>query len=74
MYEIIEHTKNFSAVLLSELHLNDFEVAFLCKYCKRYNKKLVILARKRMKLPFVNEASTGHADYSEVFCEDLWYI
>lgn len=56
--------------VLSDMHLNNFELAFLNSYCRCNNKKAVALVREP-SAPFASKYEIAGNQVSEVFYENF---
>lgn len=69
--EILGHIERFSAVILSDLDVNNFELAFLKKHCQKFKRTVMVITRMDVGVPFMSDVLVDSMRFSEVFYEDF---
>lgn len=65
---ITELLEKYDIIVLSDMHLNNFELAFIGSYCRYHNTKVVVLVRD-LSTPFASKYEIANNQVSEVFHE-----
>lgn len=69
LQKIIGKIKAFDSAVVSDIGLNNFEVGFLNNYCKKKQKKVILLHRCGIALPFLETFDPGYVNIREAFHE-----
>lgn len=67
---ITELLDKYEILVLSDMHLNNFELAFVSSYCRCHNRKAIVFVRE-LSVPFASKYEIANNQASEVFYENF---